>query len=152
MDNLGSPKEAAHEIMADLLDKKLSDENKPADRRQLILLVILGILAAPVGLPILFFPIMILFFIFAGILLAIAGLTMVTISVFLLSSLIIWDSLPLFNESLPAFFLTFGSGLLGIGMACLVILGIFYVIRWGFKLLIHLGKFFINKMKRGTKK
>lgn len=36
MANLGSPKEAAHEIMADLLDKKLSDDSEPTSRRQLI--------------------------------------------------------------------------------------------------------------------
>ena len=48
MTNLGSPKEAAHYVMADLLDKKLKDERDTTNRCQLILLVILGIFAAPV--------------------------------------------------------------------------------------------------------
>lgn len=152
MDNLGSPKEAAHEVMADLLDKKLSADSKSTSRRQLILLIVLGILAAPVGLPILLIPVMILFVMFMTIMSAIVGLAAVTFGVFALGAHVIWDSLPLFGTSLPAFLLTFGGGLLAIGLACLIFMGIFYVTRWGFKLLIHLGTFFINKMKRGTKK
>lgn len=152
MDNLGSPKEAAHEVMADLLDKKLSDDSQSNNRRQLILLVLLGLLAAPVGLPIVIFVVMFLLAILAGIVVAIAGLAAVTLGVLAIGATIIWDSLPLFGTSLPAFLLTFGGGLLAVGLAFLVFIGIFYVIRWGFKLLIHLGTFFINKMKRGTKK
>ncbi len=46
---LGSPKEAAHEILANLYDKEKT-EDKP-NTRNMVWLTILSILAAPIGVP-----------------------------------------------------------------------------------------------------
>ncbi|KXT74300.1 putative Integral membrane protein (putative) [Streptococcus sp. DD10] len=150
MEGLGRPKEAAHEIMSNLLDKKLSDETDSTSKRHLMLIIGLSILAAPVGVPLLLFPFMAMIGILVGVIVAILGIGAVTLTAFLFGATVVWDSFTLFTESLPAFLLIFGGGVIALGISCLMFLAIFYVVRFGASLLIHVGKFFVNKLKRGA--
>lgn len=150
MADLGSPKEAAHEIISNILDKQLSTETLIKNRKKTLWIAILTIFAAPIGLPFLILLILFMLAVLAVIICVILALAAVTFAAFLLGATIIWDSLPLLTESLSAFLLTFGGGVMAIGISCLVFLAIFYVVRFGISLLIHMGKFFIKKMKRGA--
>ena len=47
---LGSPREAAHEIMVNLLDK-IIEEDEPKNTKNVIQIAILSILAAPLAIP-----------------------------------------------------------------------------------------------------
>lgn len=148
---LGSPKEAAHEIMSNLLDKKLSGETgEKSSRRNLVLIVILAMLAAPVGLPLLAIPFLMMLALVMLTLSVIVAIAATSLTAFLFGAALLWDSLPLFLQSLPAFLLGFGAGLLAIGISCLLLLGIFYLVRFGVFALIRMGQFFITKMRRGA--
>ena len=52
---LGSPKEAAHEIIINLLDKKIEEDSQEAssvkNSKQIVQIAILSILAAPLAIP-----------------------------------------------------------------------------------------------------
>ena len=50
--SLGSPKEAAHDILTTLLDKKINEENSNKNNRQVLQIAILALLAAPIGIPV----------------------------------------------------------------------------------------------------
>ena len=52
MTSLGSPKEAAHDILTTLLDKKINEENSNKNNRQVLQIAILALLAAPIGIPV----------------------------------------------------------------------------------------------------
>ena len=53
--DLGSPKEAAHEIMLNLLDKKVEEDNQDSssskNTKNIVQIAILSILAAPLAIP-----------------------------------------------------------------------------------------------------
>ena len=49
--SLGSPKEAAHDILTTLLDKKINEENSSKNDRHILRIALLALLAAPIGIP-----------------------------------------------------------------------------------------------------
>lgn len=58
---LGTPKEAAHDIISRLLDEKIvEDEKTPKNRAVIFWIAILAILASPVALPLIFLLLMII--------------------------------------------------------------------------------------------
>ena len=50
--SLGSPKEAAHDILTTLLDKKINEEKSHQNDRHILRIALLALLAAPIGIPV----------------------------------------------------------------------------------------------------
>lgn len=114
---LGSPREAAHEIMVNLLDK-IIEEDEPKNTKNVIQIAILSILAAPLAIPL---------------------ALVVAILVFGISS--IWDSLTIsLGVSIPSFLLTIGISLLGFGLSAFCALGVSPLIQFTKNNFIKLAK------------
>lgn len=149
MTSLGSPKEAAHDILTTLLDKKINEENSNKNNRQVLQIAILALLAAPIGIPV-----------GIGLLMAIIGIFIAAISVLLaffavsaagliLGGVLLFESFYVLAESTSAFTLIFGGGLLAIGASSLVLLATSYVTRFFGILILRLIQWILNRGKRG---
>ena len=147
--SLGSPKEAAHDILTTLLDKKINEENSNKNNRQVLQIAILALLAAPIGIPV-----------GIGLLMAIIGIFIAAISVLLaffavsaagmvLGAVLLFESFYVLAESTSAFMLIFGGGLLAIGASSLVLLATSYVTRFFGILILRLIQWILNRGKRG---
>lgn len=147
--SLGTPKEAAHDILSNLLDKKVNETPAQKNDRQILHIALLALLAAPIGLPV-----------GIGILMAIIGIFIAAICVILafftvsimgigVGFLFLFESFNILVEAKSAFILIFGSGLLAIGASSLVLLGISYVARFFGLLIVRLAQFVLKKVKRG---
>ena len=147
--SLGSPKEAAHDILTTLLDKKINEENSNKNNRQVLQIAILALLAAPIGIPV-----------GIGLLMAIIGIFIAAVSVLLaffavsaagmvLGAVLLFESFYMLAESTSAFVLVFGGGLLAIGASSLVLLATSYVTRFFGILILRLIQWILNRGKRG---
>ena len=142
---LGSPKEAAHDIMVNLLDKKI-EEDDPKSTTNVLQIAVLSILAAPLAIPlalvigILVFVFFFLTFIFA-LVLAIGSFAFF---VFALST--IWESLTYtLGLSIPSFLLTLG---IGFGLSALCALGVSPLVQFAKNSFVSLAK---RISKKGTR-
>ena len=140
---LGSPKEAAHDIMVNLLDKKI-EEDDPKSTTKVLQIAILSILAAPLAIPLaLVFVFFFLTFIFAFVL----AIGSFAFFVFALST--IWESLTYtLGLSIPSFLLTLGIGLLGFGLSALCALGVSPLVQFAKNSFVILAK---RISKKGTR-
>jgi len=149
--SLGSPKEAAHDILTTLLDKKINEENSNKNNRQVLQIAILALLAAPIGIPV-----------GIGLLMAIIGIFIAAVSVLIaffavsaagmvLGAVLLFESFYILAESTSAFVLIFGGGLLAIGASSLVLLATFYVTRFFGLLVLRLIQWILNRGKRGER-
>ena len=149
--SLGTPKEAAHDVLSDLLDKKVNEAPAQKNDRQLLHIALLALLVAPIGIPV-----------GIGILMAIIGIFIAAVSVILafftvsvtgimLGGLFIVESFSVLVEAKSAFILIFGAGLLAIGASSLVLLGISYVARFFGLLVVRLAQWILKKGKRGDR-
>ena len=147
--SLGSPKEAAHDVLTTLLDKKINEENSNKNNRQVLQIAILALLAAPIGIPV-----------GIGLLMAIIGIFIAAVSVLLaffavsaagliLGGVLLFESFYVLAESTSAFVLIFGGGLLAIGASSLVLLATSYVARFFGLLILRLIQWILNRGKRG---
>ena len=147
--SLGTPKEAAHEVLSNLLDKKINEAPAQKNDRQLIHIALLALLAAPIGIPVgiaIILTIIALFIASASVILAFFT---VSVTGILLGGLFIVESFSVLAQAKSAFILIFGSGLLAIGASSLVLLGISYVARFFGLLIVRLVQFILKKGKRG---
>ena len=149
--SLGTPKEAAHDVLSDLLDKKVNEAPAQKNDRQLLHIALLALLVAPIGIPV-----------GIGILMAIIGIIIAAVSVILafftvsvtgilLGGLFIVESFSVLLEAQSPFILLFGAGLLSIGASSLVLLGISYVARFFGLLVVRLVQWILKKGKRGDR-
>ena len=120
MAELGSPKEAAHEIIINLLDKKVEEDSQEAgsvkNSKQIVQIAILSILAAPLAIPLMILALTLVFTFFLLI-------SVFAFAMFAIGASLIWDSLTLgMTTSIPAFALSLGMSLLALGLA-----GLFYL-------------------------
>ena len=149
MASLGSPKEAAHDILTTLLDKRINEDNPNKNNRQVLQIAILALLAAPIGIPV-----------GIGILMAIIGIFIAAVSVLLaffaisaaglvLGAVLLFESFYVLAESTSAFTLIFGGGLLAIGASSLVLLATSYVTHFFGILILRLIQWILNRGKRG---
>lgn len=120
---LGSPKDAAHDIISRLLDEKIvEDEKSPKNKAVIIWIAILAILASPVALPLILVLLMVIITILA---LGIAIVAMVlALGVALLTSgvYMLFDSWSYLNIAPSTTALGLGLGLLSLGLALLALL------------------------------
>ena len=147
--SLGTPKEAAHEVLANLLDKKINEAPAQKNNRQILHIALLALLAAPIGIPVgiaIILTIIALFIASASVILAFFTISVTGI---LLGGLFIVESFSVLAQAKSAFILIFGSGLLAIGASSLVLLGISYVARFFGLLIVRLVQFVLKKGKRG---
>lgn len=132
---LGSPKEAAHEIIINLLDKKIEEDSQEAssvkNSKQIVQIAILSILAAPLAIPLLILALTLIFTFFLLVSVLAFVMAVFTFAMLLLGASLIWDSLTLgMATSIPAFALSLGMSLLALGMAGLFYLSIGPILRF----------------------
>ena len=132
---LGSPKEAAHEIIINLLDKKIEEDSQEAssvkNSKQIVQIAILSILAAPLAIPLLILALTLIFTFFLLVSVLAFVMAVFTFAMLLLGASLIWDSLTLgMATSIPAFSLSLGMSLLALGMAGFFYLSIGPILRF----------------------
>lgn len=132
---LGNPKEAAHEIIINLLDKKIEEGSQEAssvkNSKQIVQVAILSILAAPLAIPLLILALTLIFTFFLLVSVLAFVMAVFTFAMLLLGASLIWDSLTLgMGTSIPAFSLSLGMSLLALGMAGLFYLSIGPILRF----------------------
>lgn len=132
---LGNPKEAAHEIIINLLDKKIEEDSQEAssvkNSQQIVQIAILSILAAPLAIPLLILALTLIFTFFLLVSVLAFVMAVFTFAMLLLGASLIWDSLTLgMATSIPAFALSLGMSLLALGMAGLFYLSIGPILRF----------------------
>lgn len=123
IEELGSPKDAARDLLARLLDEKLTEENQsPKKHANYIWIAILVVLASPIAFPLaLLFLALILTAVLLGIAL-IACLMVIGLTCLVCGISIFFDSLSYFTSSLSVALLGSGLGLLAFGLSILAIL------------------------------
>lgn len=146
---LGTPKEAAHEVISRLLEEKIvEDKSSLRNKTTILWIAILAVLASPVALPILlFFLAMImtlLMIIFAVIVTALA----LTFALLISGVYTFFTSFSLLNVSLASTLFGGGLGLLMFGGALLLLLISFEICKLIVKLIALLIKWLIKKGRK----
>ena len=147
--SLGSPKEAAHDILTTLLDKKINEENSSNNNRQVIQIAILALLAAPIGIPVAIGLLMVIIGIFIAAISVLLTFFAISAAGLILGGVLLFESFYVLAESTSAFMLIFGGGLLAIGASSLVLLATSYVTRFFGILILRLIQWILNRGKRG---
>ncbi|MDD3361464.1 MAG: DUF1700 domain-containing protein [Hespellia sp.] len=125
---LGTPKQAASELLGQLLGKQLADDSvqqKPSSIGKNILIAILAIFAAPIGLPLLFTAVAV---IGTGIICVACVLLCGFVGVFsivIVAGKVLVRGMIASLVSIPGALILIGVGLLGIGIS--ILLGIFVI-------------------------
>ena len=146
---LGTPKEAAHEVISRLLEEKIvEDKSSLRNKTAILWIAILAVLASPVALPILlFFLAMImtlLMIIFAVIVTALA----LTFALLISRVYTFFTSFSLLSVSLASTLFGGGLGLLMFGGALLLLLISFEICKLIVKLITLLIKWLIKKGRK----
>lgn len=146
---LGTPKEAAHEVIRRLLEEKIvEDKSSLRNKTTILWIAILAVLASPVALPILlFFLAMImtlLMIIFAVIVTALA----LTFALLISGVYTFFTSFSLLSVSLASTLFGGGLGLLMFGGALLLLLISFEICKLIVKLITLLIKWLIKKGRK----
>ena len=149
--SLGTPKEAAHDVLSNLLDKKVNEAPAQKNDRQLLHIALLALLVAPIGIPVGIGILMAIIGIFIAAVSVILAFFTVSVTGILLGGLFIIESFSVLVEAKSAFILIFGAGLLAIGASSLVLLGISYVARFFGLLIVRLVQWILKKGKRGDR-
>lgn len=156
MAELGSPKEAAHEIMINLLDKKMEEEGQedssPRNTRSIVQIAILSILAAPLAIPLFLVALILVSVFFLLILVLTFALAILTLALFVVAISFIWDALTLgLPAGIPAFLLTLGISILSLGLSCLCALCVTPLLQFAKFSFVKLAQNFARKGARHEK-
>ncbi|ORO38150.1 hypothetical protein B7729_09235 [Streptococcus oralis subsp. tigurinus] len=149
--SLGTPKEAAHDVLSNLLDKKVNEAPAQKNDRQLLHIALLALLAAPIEIPVGIAIILTIIGLFIAAVSVILAFFTVSVTGILLGGVFIVESFSVLVEAKSAFILIFGAGLLAIGASSLVLLGISYVARFFGLLVVRLVQWILKKGKRGDR-
>ena len=146
---LGTPKEAAHEVISRLLDEKIiEDKSSLRNKTTILWIAILAVLASPVALPILLFflamIVTLLMIIFAVIVTALA----LTFALLISGIYTFFTSFSLLSVSLASTLFGGGLGLLMFGGALLLLLISFEICKLIVKLITLLIKWLIKKGRK----
>ncbi|EHI70553.1 DUF1700 domain-containing protein [Streptococcus ictaluri] len=118
---LGSPKEAASEIISNVLGKHLANNDKtPKSRATIIGLTILSLFAAPLALPLLLSLIVFLLACLAAGLMLIFAAYLFGLGGILVAAITLFESFTLLGLSLPALSMGIGASLLSFGGGILI--------------------------------
>ena len=146
---LGTPKEAARDIISRLLDEKIIDQEKtPKSRVSMVWLAILAILSAPVTLTLALFLFLAVITILA---LGVAAIAVVLSrgGAFLTSGIyMLFDSWSYLNISFSTTALSFGLGLLALGLSLLALLAAGAVCKVVGRSIVNLARKTENKRRK----
>ena len=150
MEELGTPKEAARDLISNLLDKKLDDKSsfeKPV-RKGTLRIALLAICAAPVAIPMLVALFAILLSVAICMFAVYLSIFAVALSTLLIGAKLFVRGIIAIPFSVSGSFIILGLGLLGIGASILLcILGI-DLCKWTCILFVKMAQFLIRR-KRG---
>lgn len=122
IEELGSPKEAASDIINNILDRHIEEEMTAERKSQTktIWLAGLALLSLPIAVPLLLCLIGVLLLIISGV----AGLILLAfvlgLGLIVTGGYFIWEAFSLIGQSLPAFLMGFGTGIGLIGGAAIL--------------------------------
>lgn len=143
IEELGTPKEAASELLNQLLDSQLTEperQEKPSSVGRNILLAVLALCAAPIGIPLL---ITALALVVTGILLVITillcGFICCLAAVLISVKLFLRGAIALV-VSIPGGMILVGAGIFGIGLSILAGILILYLCIWMVKGIAWMAK------------
>lgn len=146
---LGTPKEAAHEVISRLLDEKIIEEKSSLRNKTTILwIAILAVLASPVALPILLFFLAMLLTLLVVIFAVIVTALALTFALLISGIYTFFTSFSLLNVSLASTLFGGGLGLLMFGGALLLLLISFKICKFIVKLITLLIKWLIKKGRK----
>lgn len=146
---LGTPKEAAHEVISRLLDEKIIEEKSSLRNKTTILwIAILAVLASPVALPILLFFLAMLLTLLVVIFAVIVTALALTFALLISGIYTFFTSFSLLSVSLASTLFGGGLGLLMFGGALLLLLISFEICKLIVKLITLLIKWLIKKGRK----
>ena len=146
---LGTPKEAARDIISRLLDEKIIDlEKTPKSRVSMVWLAILAILSAPVSLPLALFLFLAVITILALGVAAIAVVLSLGVAFLTSGIYMLFDSWSYLNISFSATALSFGLGLLALGLSLLALLAAGAVCKVVGRSIVNLARKTENKRRK----
>lgn len=146
---LGTPKEAARDIISRLLDEKIIDQEKtPKSRVSMVWLAILAILSAPVTLPLALFLFLAVITILALGVAAIAVVLSLGVAFLTSGIYMLFDSWSYLNISFSATALSFGLGLLALGLSLLTLLAAGAVCKVVGRSIVNLARKTENKRRK----
>lgn len=134
---LGTPKEAAREIIANVLDKKVNEEHHDKKRRSNTLwIACLAILLSPITAPLLIVFIVLLFCIILVIAIALFCIFLFGICGLFVGGKLLFNSLLSIPYAFANSLVIAGIGLMGIGACILLCILSIYIFRYGKQLFI----------------
>lgn len=146
---LGTPKEAAHEIITRLLDEKIiEDKSSLRNKTTILWIAILAVLASPVALPILLFFLAILMTLLMIIFAVIVTALALTFALLISGVYTFFTSFSLLSVSLASTLFGVGLGLLMFGGALLLLFASFEICKLFVKLTTLLIKWLIKKGRK----
>ena len=156
MEELGTPKEAAADLMCNLLDRKLQEQDTDIEEKKskkgIITLSVLAILSTPVTVPLFIALLAVLFAVVICVVCVIFSDFIAAFGVLLIGGKLLLRGLVSFPYSLSGALTVTGCGLFGIGCAILLyILGI-YLCKWTGMLLVKLAQVLAGKRGKNHEK
>lgn len=151
MHELGTPKEAARELIQNLLDKKITEQadgTAPKKKSHIFWIAFLTICAAPIGVPLLIALLLVLCALCICAAAIVLSVFCCALAFFLVGGKLIVRGLLAIPYSLSGCCLIAGSGLLTLGLSILaVVLGI-YLCKWCQMLFAKLARWISQKRRR----
>lgn len=146
---LGTPKEAAHEVISRLLDEKIiEDKSSLRNKTTILWIAILAVLASPVALPILLFFLAMIMTLLMIIFAVIATALALTFALLISGVYTFFTSFSLLSVSLASTLFGGGLGLMMLGGALLLLLISFEICKLIVKLITLLIKWLIKKGRK----
>lgn len=146
---LGTPKEAAHEVITRLLDEKIiEDKSSLRNKTTILWIAILAVLASPVALPILLFFLAMLMTLLMIIFVVIVTALALTFALLISGVYTFFTSFSLLSVSLASTLFGVGLGLLMFGGALLLLFASFEICKLFVKLTTLLIKWLIKKGRK----
>ena len=156
MEELGTPKAAAADLMCNLLDRKLQEQDTDIEEKKskkgIITLSILAILSTPVTVPLFVALLAVLFAAAICVACVIFSDFIAAFGVLLIGGKLLLRGLVSFPYSLSGALTITGCGLLGIGCAILLYLLGIYLCKWTGMLLIMLARKLAGKRGKNHEK
>ncbi len=159
IEELGTPKEAARELLANLLDKKMdsgdisNEENtsgKRSSKWNIFWIACLTILALPIGAPLLIALVAVLVSVLICIAIALLCIFIFAFSFALVGGKLFIRGLLAIPASISGFGMISGSGLVFIGLGILLTIFAIYLCKWCGLLFVKLAHWISNR-KRGNR-
>ena len=159
MKELGTPKEAARELMANLLDKKIEEHQnyetdgytraeKKGSGKHVIWIALLVLFAAPVGAPLLVALAAVVLSLIVCMLAILLCVVLLAACLIIIGGKIIARGILAVPISMSGFAMLTGSGLLAMGAGILGVLLCIYLCKWSSMLIAKLVRRITNR-KRG---